>query len=233
MKYGAKQIPAEADLAKRTQDAADGLVCLDMEVEWNGQVGAAETLAALIGGHGTLLVSTWADPAQQNWLGVIQALDGVTDIWAPQQYNNWLDAQEGQLLGMKGTIQPTFDLSQEFGANDPLGHARTAMARGQRSISLWELGFAQKDPALVRAIAAVMDAPATPPPAPPSPMAYTYTVQSGDTLSGIAQRLGLNWFHDLYLPNQAVIEAVARAHGEPNSENGNLIYPGTLLTYQK
>jgi hypothetical protein len=36
-------------------------------------------------------------------------------------------------------------------------------------------------------------------------------VQSSDTLSAIALHLGVNWFHDLYLPNQAVIEAAARA----------------------
>jgi hypothetical protein len=61
-------------------------------------------------------------------------------------------------------------------------------------------------------------------------------VQSGDALSlmsAIAQRLGLNWFHDLYVPNQAVIEVAAKAHGQSNSENGNRIYPGTVLGYQK
>jgi hypothetical protein len=65
------------------------------------------------------------------------------------------------------------------------------------------------------------------------PTSHTYTVQGGDPLSSIAQRLGLNWFHDLYMPNQVVIEAAARAHGQLNSESGNLIYPGTALTYQK
>ena len=115
-------------------------------------------------------------------------------------------------------------------ANDALGHAKEALALEQRSVSLWELGFAQKGPALVRA---VMGEPASPPPSPPAPKGYTYAIPSGDTLSGFAQRVGLNWWHDLCLPNQAVIEAVARAHGLANSNGGNEIFPGTVLSYPK
>ncbi len=254
MRFGVGQIPAEADLAKATQDAADGLVCLDMEVEWNGQTAAAETLAKLMAGHGTLLISTWADPAQQNWNGVIGALKDVTDVWMPQQYTPWLAAQEGQLTAAgERVIQPTFDLSHEFSAsNDPLALAKQAHdARGQGAISLWEYGFATQNPNLVRAIASVMGKPLTsaapvtlPAPAQPKPTSpakaapaptrtFTYVVKAGDTLSAIAARLGLNWWHDLYLPNQAAIEASARAHGDQGSGGGNLIYPGLKLTYRK
>ena len=76
--------------------------------------------------------------------------------------------------------------------------------------------------------------PAAPPPPPPPPTGMrAYTIVSGDTLSGIAAKLHLaSWYHNLYQPNMAVIEAAARAHGQPDSNGGNLIYPGTVLHYQ-
>ena len=84
---------------------------------------------------------------------------------------------------------------------------------------------------------------AEPPEVPPPPPASTqagpsaglrsYVVVSGDTLSGIAAKLGLdNWYHALYQPNMATIEAAARAHGHPDSGGGSLIYPGETLHYQ-
>ncbi len=59
----------------------------------------------------------------------------------------------------------------------------------------------------------------SPPPAPtPAPSPRTYTVQSGDTLSGIAQKLGLGGWQRLYEVNVGVIG------GDPNK-----IYPGQVL----
>jgi LysM repeat protein len=56
-------------------------------------------------------------------------------------------------------------------------------------------------------------------PAPaPAPTQRTYTVQSGDTLSGIAQKLGLTGWQRLYEVNAGVIG------GDPNR-----IYPGQVL----
>lgn len=57
----------------------------------------------------------------------------------------------------------------------------------------------------------------SPPPA-PSPPPRTYTVQSGDTLSGIAQKLGLGGWQRLYEVNVGVIG------GDPNK-----IYSGQVL----
>ena len=74
------------------------------------------------------------------------------------------------------------------------------------------------------------------PPAPPAPVPTgmrAYVVIAGDTLSGIAEKLHLsNWHGDLYQPNMATIEAAARAHGHPDSNGGNLIWPGEVLHYQ-
>jgi hypothetical protein len=115
-----------------------------------------------------------------------------------------------------------------------LEHAKTSVVRGQRSVSLSELGLglAQSDPSLAHAFSAVTGAPSTSPPARFSPVSYVYTVQGGDTLRSIALRLGLDWSYDLYLPHQAVIESAAKAHGESISEQRNLIYPRTCVTIQ-
>lgn len=63
---------------------------------------------------------------------------------------------------------------------------------------------------------------------PPSP---TYRVVSGDTLSGIAeQQCGdASQWRDIYDANRDTIEAAARDHGRPDSDNGHWIYPGTDL----
>lgn len=56
-------------------------------------------------------------------------------------------------------------------------------------------------------------------PAPvPTPSQQTYTVQAGDTLSGIAQKLGLGGWQRLYEANAGVIG------GDPNR-----IHPGQVL----
>lgn len=54
--------------------------------------------------------------------------------------------------------------------------------------------------------------------APPAPPARTYTVQPGDTLSGIAEKLGLGGWQRLYEANAGVIG------GDPDR-----IYPGQVL----
>lgn len=59
---------------------------------------------------------------------------------------------------------------------------------------------------------------------PPSGSTVTYTVKSGDTLSGIARRYGVSE-STLYQRNAAVIEAAARAHGLSSSAQG---HPGSL-----
>ncbi len=59
----------------------------------------------------------------------------------------------------------------------------------------------------------------------------TYTVVSGDTLSGIAARKcgGAGNWKKLYDANAAAIEAAARAHGKADSDHGHWIWPGQTL----
>lgn len=58
----------------------------------------------------------------------------------------------------------------------------------------------------------------------------TYTVKSGDNLSSIAARFHLVGGEPaLYARNKGTIETAAKRHGHPNSNSGNLIFPGTTL----
>lgn len=59
-----------------------------------------------------------------------------------------------------------------------------------------------------------------------------YTVVSGDTLSGIAQRKcgGASKWTALYNANQSVIESTAKSRGMASSDHGHWIFPGTVLT---
>ena len=59
----------------------------------------------------------------------------------------------------------------------------------------------------------------------------TYTVQSGDSLWGIAKKqLGSGArYTEVYARNKETIEATARKNGRASSSNGHWIYPGTVL----
>ncbi len=241
-----QQIPAEAAILGELADVCGGRVVADMETEWNGQAAAAGAFADDIKKHGVkiFMVSTWADPDYQNWQGVIKALAPVVAAWWPQQYTNWLAAQQREFTSLEipaQRIEPTVDLSGEFGPNDPLKIAAGTLDTAGGVISVWEYQYALANPGLARAITALASRPIAtgapikvPHPVSEHPVAVTHQVivKPGDTLSAIAQRLGLNWFHDLFLPNQAVIEGAAHAHGQPSSHTGDLIYPDTVLSYR-
>lgn len=58
-----------------------------------------------------------------------------------------------------------------------------------------------------------------------------YTVVSGDTLWGIAQRFlgsGVKWI-SIYDANVDIIEKTAKAHGKSSSDHGHWIWPGEVL----
>lgn len=63
----------------------------------------------------------------------------------------------------------------------------------------------------------------------------TYTIKKGDTLWGIAKRVygsGAQ-YPKIYNANKDIIEKEAKAHGFQSSNNGNRIWPGTILQIPK
>lgn len=149
-KFGA--LDSEIDiLIALMQDS--GVVCADMETEWNGQVGWAGHLASRMQGQsGVFLVSTWADPNLQNWQGVLQALNPCVDAYMPQQYNNFL-ASCWQQFGSV-CLQPTLEMTQDVGANDQVKIAQASYNQGCTAISIWHYGTAVTNPTLLDQILA-------------------------------------------------------------------------------
>ncbi len=223
-----------------------GFVCADLETEWNNRPDAAQRFAnAMRNKAGLLYLTTWSDPVQQGWSTVIAALRDCVDAWVPQQYSDWLAAQEGEYVDIDAqSIEPAIDLTAEFGANHPLTIVQNPLNRDQATIWFWEYVPAFANRQMVHDIVQLLrqyagsNAPAAPPQPvalPPSPVQPApvplqfYTVQSGDTLSAIANHFGIGSWQILYNRNRAIIEQTARSYGYANSHNGNLIFPGTRL----
>lgn len=158
-KFSTQQIINECALLAEIQRTCDGIVVCDMESEWNDKVDAAAYFAQCMKKHpqGTLIISTWGDPVQQQWTDIIRALEPVVAAWWPQQYSTWLGTQTGQFTNIGvSCIHPTVDLSQEAGPNDPLSITKGAVSRGCTTIGVWEYEYALKNPQLTKALTALM-----------------------------------------------------------------------------
>lgn len=270
-RFGSQQVQIEASIAKEICDNCGGLVVLDMEVEWNGQEGAAGLLASYLKNfNGDILVTTWADPVEQNWIGVLKQLAPYVSAWLPQVYSNFLDTAEQEYQKDASIdltkVFPVLDIADLFANSNPISILADAVKRGQESFAIWEYGAMLSNVNLVKTLLGLLPksvlnlsgpastppssspvvtvqphptatnpttAPATLPNQGTSPIRYArYTIVDGDTLGKIADKLHIsNWYQDLYLPNKVELDAVARAHGQANSQGGNLIYAGTVLSY--
>lgn len=161
----------------------DGIICIDAEVEWNGDVGAAQTLAAALKPvPGMLLISTWADPSEQAWNDVIRALAPATDAFMPQMYNDYLAgfwaefAQDGASY-----LIPTVNLDQSFGVNHPVTIAQQAHAEGHPAISVWAYETAVNNPALLDQVVAAFPESGPITPTPEEEQTVSITLQNVST----------------------------------------------------
>lgn len=163
-RFGFQQIDAEVaillELTEATAQArgGEGFVIGDKEDGYNNQAAAAQHFADLIiNKPGLYGLTTWADPDQQGWDGVVRALLPVVNGWIPQAYNTWLGAQLGEDIRLgELNIQPAIDLSQEFGANNQYAIASQAKGRGESAIWLWEYSLMQAQRQLTQSLAALM-----------------------------------------------------------------------------
>lgn len=270
-KFGAQQIQLEANIAKEICDNAGNLVVLDLEAEWDGQEGAAGLLASYLKSfNGDIIVTTFADPAEQNWIGVLKQLAPYVSAWMPQVYSNFLDTAEQEYQKDASIdltkVFPVVDIADLFASGSPIGALADAVKRGQDSFAVWEYGAMLSNVNLVKTLLGLLPkgavsvssptvtpqggspvvtvaphptssnpttAPVTLPNQGTSPIRYAkYTITDGDTLGKIAEKLHIaNWYQDLYLPNKVMLDAIAQAHGQANSQGGNNIYAGTVLSY--
>lgn len=135
--------------------------CLDMEgATWagsNGQAWASQMNATLVNAPGKLFVSCPADPLQNDQLGFLQALSPSINVYMPMAYSSALDAiwqGDYKQFYSQACLQPTLDLSQEFGANDPVAVAKHFRSAGCHAMSIWEYGFATQPPSLLDQVVA-------------------------------------------------------------------------------
>lgn len=133
-----------------------GKHCLDMEGStWtgaNGQAWANQMNATLVHAPGKLFVSCPADPLRNNQFGFLRALSPSINVWMPMAYSNELDGiwqNDYKQINSIACLQPTLDLSQEFGPNDPVAVANHFRSAGCHSMSIWEYQFAVSNPALL------------------------------------------------------------------------------------
>ena len=126
--------------------------CLDLEGgQWTGQAGAdaaSKLSSALVNLPNKLYLSHPANFASSNQSGFMQAMAPAVNVFMPMSYDDYLESvtySQLQALNPSACIQPTYDLSQEFGPNNVLVDVADAKAHGSPAISLWYEGFANSE----------------------------------------------------------------------------------------
>ena len=134
--------------------AKHGKYCLNLEAEWDGnpsdKIGTLATTLENIPGE--LWVSTWANPAEHDWLDNIRTLDPYVSVWMPEEYNDSLTTKRlSQFPTVQGKVCPTYKVNSS-----------TITRMGQTDTpSLWEYLDALANPAWVDAAIAQMKAGGT------------------------------------------------------------------------
>lgn len=148
----AAYVPAETAILAQLLKSYGGAI-VDMEVEFNGQVAAAQTFEqAMRPVPGVLYCTTWADPVQQNWTSIINILAPCVNAWIPQEYDDFLEQSANTQYAKNLIVYPAIDLTQEDGPNDPVQIAKDAQSRGDAGLFVWEYQTAMQNTALINQI---------------------------------------------------------------------------------
>lgn len=108
--YGNTQgssVSAEANVANHILGVF-GEICLDMESGFDNRPADGQRFASLLN-KGIIHISTWANPVDHNWLGVLQPFLGlIKSVW-PQVYTNYLlSVWEAQYSSISIEKYPTY-----------------------------------------------------------------------------------------------------------------------------
>lgn len=191
--------------------------------------------SAATGGASGYQQAGYYDPATGAFIGGIGASGNLGTIFNPSTNASW--AQQAEAYMQQLGYDPV-------ALGSALGKYLTGqtLTDDQKSMVQAALGFFGAPPQTVPPVSTVpptttpppptvTPSPPHPPPAPhgePAPT-RTYTVASGDTLWGIAQRFygsGVSWTK-IYNRNAGVIDSMASQHGKAGG--GHWIFPGTVL----
>ena len=214
---GADQVAIEAAIARELDQAASSLLGagLDCEVEYNGRPDAMTALAAAVG-TGPRWLTTWSDPAWQDWQSVLARVPARWTL-VPQAYSGplWRGlAAEPSLAGRR--IQPAVTRQTVLDLGRGVGYPPV--------VWLWEYGELGEE--LAGVVHTIWDLPATAANS-PAPEIW-YTVRDLDSLAAIADRYHVT-LSAIQAANLERLDATARAHGLASSDGGSWIWPGESL----
>jgi hypothetical protein len=127
--YGDKFSYLDGEAAIVNQLLSQGYdVCMDMEVEWNGQVAWAQRIVGML--SRPIYISTWADPDLQNWDQILTVLAAKTIKFMPQVYTTWLQSNWHTEFSDQGISNEKIIITISSGALDA--------AKGWPSVAMWE-----------------------------------------------------------------------------------------------
>lgn len=179
--YGGAGLPSEANIGLLFMQKY-GRFCMDSESAFDGQSAWGQKLASIWSGHpGELWVSTWANPADHKWLGIIEALRPHVQVWMPQVYSDKLAGMALAQWPKVQSIQPTVGIVGDGDVNAGALHVNMF---GGTDLSIWEYqeGIAHGD--RLQAIMHVFGAQPVAQTAQPAPVAQP--TQGIVTMSGLA-----------------------------------------------
>jgi hypothetical protein len=153
-RFGEQQVRDECAILAEIMSVNNHCVCADLESEWNGYYNDATLFDELMRPvPGLLYLTTFGDPRTQNF--PIAQIAPCVNCWVPQDYSNWLAAQDS-LQGAEGmtVVQPALDLSGEFGPNNVVQISAQMRARGHKALWIWNHKLAQQNPHLLDLVVA-------------------------------------------------------------------------------